>query len=428
MKRSKSVFLSVILLAVWAVAASCQTADTINPAAKLIEEGNTCYANKQYPEALSAYAKAAKADPNSEWAALAYYERAKTFKEMGKDAEAVSECSKSIAVDPLMNIGIAYLLRGFLYEKTGDYRDAFADYSKVLIINPKDKIAAACRDEILLKAYAEFTSKGLAAFDAGLNAYNGKDARLANKKLNEALSCFADARIFDTGAQTSSGMTNLTKGFLHQIIARGVLDAMKPADSKYVTLMQLSRAYYTLSVANAYYERALSILKYEKFINYVNERKGINDQDMAMARDRFAKLDNASANYIRAIDLEARCVANFDAAGELIAANDQGGARRLLGENDTMAAELKNLKASNAEGISSLSGAYAKLNTILSRPLSDAAWAQANKASLEGEIAAYISDLQHAKSSLANVELLNSCSELLKNGSALQKTAGKIGK
>ena len=130
---------------------------------------------------------------------------------------------------------------------------------------------------------------------------------------------------------------------------------------------------------------------------------------------------------MKAAELEAACIVNFDVVGDLIAAGDRDGAKRVLDENDNLAADLKKLKSADADGISSLSRAYARLNTILSYPLIDIEWLAANKASLKEEINACLSDLNRAKSGLVNKALLNTCSGLLKNVSAIQKVTKRGG-
>jgi len=423
----KRTFFFLILFSVGALNAACPQADLPSRASTFIQQGNACYDNKEYSQAISSYTEVFKEDPKSIEAALAHYKCAKAFQAMGKYDDAISECSQSIAIDPLMNGAIAYLLRGFLYEKTGNYKDAVSDYSKVLIINPRDEVADVCRKRLLLRAYVEFTNKGLAAFDSGVNAYNVRNDVSAREHLDEALWFFACARRFKTGDTTAIGMTNFTKGLRYQILAREVLDARKPADSDDATMLELRKAYYPLAVASIYYDKALPCLKYEKLINSLKERKAVNDQDMAMVKNKLPTIDRDSANCMKATELEAACVVNFDAASALIAADDHEGARRLLNENDNLAADLKRLKAVNAEGIRYLSSAYARLNTILSYPLQNAVWIEAHKASLENETNAYISDLDRAKSVLVNVALLNTCSGLLQDISALQKTIKEAG-
>ena len=424
----KKTFFFLALFSVVVAIAAYRQAGGPSIASDRIKQGNACYDNKEYSKAISIYTKAVRANPKSVLAALAHYKCAKAFEAMGKYNDAISECSKSIAIDPLMNMAVAYFLRGFLYEKTGSYIDALSDYSKVLIINPDDKAASLCRKRTLLTGYAEFTKEGLAAFDSGVNAYNGRDYLSARKDLGRALSLFAYARRFDNSDKTAFGMMNFTKGLLHQMIARKILDAMKPADSNYATVAQLRKVYYPLAAANTYYDSALLCLKDERRINSVKERKAVNDRDMAMVADRLPKLEYGSGDYMKAVELEAECIVNFDAASELLAAGDHEGAGQVLNKNDNLAAKLKRLESVNADGISRLSGAYAGINTILSHPLRDTAWIRANKASLENEINACINDLDAAKSGLMNAGLINTCSGLLQNVSVLRKTIEEAGK
>jgi tetratricopeptide (TPR) repeat protein len=326
-----------------------------------------------------------------------------------------------------MNGAIAYLLRGFLYEKTGKYKDAISDYSKVLLIDPKNKAAGLCRKRILLRGYAAFTKAGLAAFDSGVNAYNNRDGLSAKKELGKALVLFANASRLDTGGKTAPGMTNFAKGLIYQISARENLDATKPADSRYAKAAQMRRAYHPLAVANAYYERAGQYLKDKKLTSLLKDYKTVNDRDLIMARGRFPNLEYGSSKYMRAVETEANCIVNFDIAGESLAAGNHNEAKRVLSKNESMASDLKRLKSPNADGIGRLARAYSRLDTILSYPLRDTAWMKANRATIEKEISACVDELGAAKSGLVDVALLNTCSKLLKNLSAIQAMVEKAG-
>jgi len=419
-------FFLVVFSAGVSIAASQQVGPP-SPARDYIKQGNTCYNNKEYSKALSVYTKAANEDPKSALAALAHYKCAKTFATMGKHDNAISECSEAIAIDPLMNKGLAYLLRAFLYEKTGKYIEAVSDYAKALIINPDDKEASARRQRLLTAIYTKFTEEGTAAFNSGLAAYNGRQDAPARKDLDRAVSLFAYAMTFDIGDKTAFAMANFTKGLMYQMMAREILDAIKPASSNREATPQLVSAYYTLALANAYYGKAFPLLKDEKLKNSLKELKAVNDKDMAMVRPRITGLEARSEKYIKAVDLEAACIVNFDAASQSIATGDHDGAKRILDENYAMAEDLRKLKSANAEGMRYLTNAYAGINTIFSYPLTDRSWLKANKTTLDSKIDDCLKDLGHAKSALVNKELVNNCSGLLKNVSVLKDMFKKIG-
>ena len=424
----KRTFFFLIIFSAWASTAACQQLDHPSIASDYIKKGNACYDNKEYSKAISIYTKAANEDPKDILAALAHYKCAKTFERMGKHNEAISECSKSIVINPLMNKGLTYFLRAFLYEKNGKYIEAVSDYSKALVVDPDNKEAAVRRQRLLIEIYKKFTNEGLAAFNRGLAAYNGRKDAQARKDLDRAASLFAYAMSFNIGDKNVFAMENLTKGLLFRIMTREVLDTIKPASSDREVAPQLVSAYYTLAVTNAYYGKALSLLENEKLKNSLKEFIAVNDKDMDMVSSRIVGLESRSKSYIKAVDLEAACIVNFDAVSQAIAIGDHDGAKRILDENDSMASNLKKLKSANAEGMRYLANAYAGLNAIFSYPITDRTWLKANKAKLDSKIGDCLKDLGHAKSALVNKELVNNCSRVLKNVLVLKDTFEKIGK
>ena len=423
----KRVFFFLVLFSGWASIAVCQQADNLSQARDYIKNGNACYDKKEYSKAISLYTKAIDEDPKNILAALAHCKCAMVFEAMGKPSEAISECSKAIAVNPLVNKGLAYALRAFLYEKTGKYIEAVSDYSKALIINPDYKEAQVRYQGLLIEIYTKFTNEGMAAFNSSLAAYSGRKDASAREDLDKAASLFAYAMSFDIGDKTAFAMANFTKGLTLQIMTREILSTIALESSDKEATPQLVSAYYTLAVTNAYYKKAFPLLKDEKLKNSLKELKAVNDRDMDMVRPRVVGLKASLEKYIKAVDLEAECIVNFDAASQSIAAGDHDGAKRILDENDSMASDLRKLKSANAEGIRYLTNAYAGLNTILSYPLTDRSWLKANKAALDSKINDCLKALGYAKSALVSKELVNNCSRLSKNVSVLKDMFKKIG-
>lgn len=427
MAVKKTLFL-LALFSLTASLAACQQASGPDLAVSLIKEGNACYENKEYPKAAELYAKAAKEAPKSAIAGLAHYNRAETFLAMGQYDEAISECSKAIAIDPLMDMGITYFLRGEIYEKTGKYMNAISDYCKVLIIDSGDEMVLQCLKRAMRAEYAELTKEGMSIFDSGMKAYSGRDYLSAEKDLGGALSLFDKARIFDKSDKTASGMGNFIKGLIYRMAAEKIMNVPYPKNSNDAAVSALKKVYYPLAAANAYYDSALLCLKDYKLSNSVREHKKANDRDMAMVVKMLPRLDKISGDYTRITELQAECIVNFYTASELLAANDHEGVKEVLDKNDDLAAKLKKLESADADGISRLSGAYAALDTLLSHPLEDMEWVTANKASLESELGACVSSLEAAKAGLKNAALLKICSGLLQNVSDLRKAIGEAGK
>ena len=423
----KRILSLLILFSLVASIAACQEPNSPNLADRDIRQGDVFYDKKQYSKAIPLYEKAAKENPNDLIGAVAHYKKAMALNAMNKYGDAISECSKSIAIDPLTNKGFAYLLRGILYEKTGKYIEAASDYSKALIINPDYKEAGIRRQRLLIGIYTKFTNEGLAAFTRGLAAYNKKENASARKYLDKASLLFAAAMNFDIGDKTAFTITNFTKGLMFQMIANDVLATIKPESSNREAKLQLVKAYYPMAIANAYYKKASSLLKNEKLKNWLTKLKAVNDKNMDMLRPRIDGLESWSDKYTKAADLEGACIVNFDAASYSISAGDHDGAKGIIDEIDNTVSELRRTKSANALGIGYLSNAYAVLNTIFSYPLTNRSWLKKNKAILDEKIDECLKDLASAKSALVTKELVNNCSRVLKTVSALKDMFKKMG-
>ena len=423
----KKALLYVAIFLAGVATAFCQQAAPPDAELSRIKEANAFYNNKDYPKALSLYTKAAEENPKNTLGALAHYKCAKVLVATGKDDDAISECSKSIAIDPTMNKAIAYILRAYLYEKCGKIIEAIFDYSKALIVNPDDKETWVRRQRLLIGMYVQSTREGVAAFSSGLAAYKGNDDASARKDLDKAALLFAQAAGFNIGDKTAFAMADATKGLTFQIMTRETLEKMKSASSDKEASGRLASAYYTLAVTNAYYKKAIPLVKNEKLKNSLNELNSENDKDMETVRPRLAGLKSSAQNYIKGADLEASCIVNFDAAGLSITIGDNKEAKRILNENSSMVPDLRKLKSANAEGINYMTNAYAGLNAIFSSPLTDRSWLKANKKALDRNLDDCLNDLKHAQGAVRNKELVNNCSSLSKNVSALKDILKKVG-
>ena len=142
---------------------------------------------------------------------------------------------------------------------------------------------------------------------------------------------------------------------------------------------------------------------------------------------RISGLEAHSENYVKAADLEAACIVDFDAAGQAMASGDHDGAKRIIDEIDNTVSDLRRTKSPNSLGIGYLASAYSGLNTIFSYPLTDISWLKANRQTLDGKINDLIKDLDSAKSALVTKELISNCSVLSKNVSPLKNMLNKIG-
>jgi len=423
----KKTLLFLVLFSVIASSALCQETDTLSPALEQIKQANASFDKKDYSKAISIYRKVSANNPDNIFGALAHYECAVALEATGKYNDAISECSKSIEINPFMNDGISYLLRGTLYKKTGKFEDAVCDYNIVLLINPDNEAARTARDEILFQWYALSTDEGLASLSKGLAACSSKNDAQATKDLDKALTLLNNARAFYVDDKTAFAMVLFVKGLKYRMAARNILDNMKPTDPAGSETPQLVNAYYDLAMAEAYYKKSISCLKDEALINPLKDEKEQNDRELTLLRNRIDKLDAGSNIYTKMTDLEARAIVNFDVAGDLLTSGDSDGLKQILDENRSIATNLKKLNKEIAEGIDYLSEAYAKLSNIFSYDIMDPEWIKANKESLSKEISACSKDVSAAKTAFTDTAFTDNCSGLLKNIALLEKLIEKAG-
>lgn len=330
----------------------------------------------------------------------------------------IALCQRAGYSDPASD----YVKQGDAYYNDKKYPEAVSEYIKARTINPDDKAADQGIKRIGQKFYAKFMNEGFAALNSGLEAYKGK-ATLVRKDLEKALNLFTYAKVFETQGKTASGMAHYTKGIINQMNAANILEDAASANSA----EQLKKAYYSLALVDAYYNRALQYLKNEQLRDSIKERKALNDRDTAMVRGKLTRLESGSERYMKAADLEAECVVNFQSAGELLMAGDHDGVKKILDENNGLAAELKALNSAEAEGIESMVRAYSALNDIFSQPPEGKRWTKASIASLANRLSACVTDLGNAKSRLADRALSGISSDLMDRVSKMHKDVKEAG-
>jgi tetratricopeptide (TPR) repeat protein len=98
--------------------------------------GLKLYQAGKYEEALLEYNKAIEIQPKD----YAYYfNRARTYLEMGETAKAISDYTKVIELSPDLFLFRAYYGRGYTHFEAHQYDAAIADFNKSISIDPKDE-------------------------------------------------------------------------------------------------------------------------------------------------------------------------------------------------------------------------------------------------------------------------------------------------
>lgn len=82
-------------------------------------------------QAVSDFSEAIRLDPKS---ALAHYNRGNAYFDLKKLAEAAADFDAAVAIDP--SFALAFYNRGLVYEKRGDKDRAIADYVHALNLDP----------------------------------------------------------------------------------------------------------------------------------------------------------------------------------------------------------------------------------------------------------------------------------------------------
>ncbi|KAF5189336.1 Small glutamine-rich tetratricopeptide repeat-containing protein alpha, partial [Thalictrum thalictroides] len=112
----------------------CQTIDSLNLAETFKLQGNRAMQSKLYSDAIELYTYAiALCQSNSVY----YCNRAAAFTQIHKYIEAITDCKRSIEIDP--NYSKAYSRLGLAYYAQGNYRDAIdKGFMKALQLDPNN--------------------------------------------------------------------------------------------------------------------------------------------------------------------------------------------------------------------------------------------------------------------------------------------------
>lgn len=425
-KIRKSFFLLITLSALAAVPA-CSNVDNKKLFNDLFAQANKYYDNKEYLKAADTYAKAAGIKPIRARTALARYKCARAYKAAGKNDSAIAECSRAIAVDPLFNKGISYRLRGSLYEKTGKYKQAVSDYSKALLINPNNRMIDRARRRVLMRCSVEFAKEGAKVFDEGVSSLNvKKNLQAAKQDFGRALSLFAYARKLSPDNKVATGFVNVSKAVFYEICGLENIALLKQGDTNYTAMAQLRKAYYPFVLADNYFKRSLLYLKSTALINIINSFRNINTESINIVKQYAPQVDYDAAKSMKSAELEATCIANFDAANELIVSGDHDGARELIEDNKNIMSGSAGTYSENAQGIIILADAYLALNKISAYPPADIILLKADFEAINADIAACAKSLGRARSALKNAMLINICDRLRQDIDAMKKSVEQV--
>ncbi|KAL5704361.1 hypothetical protein ACHQM5_022801 [Ranunculus cassubicifolius] len=111
-----------------------KTINCLNLADTFKSQGNKAMQSKLYPDAIELYTYAIALCGRN---AVYYCNRAAAFTQMNKNTEAITDCKKSIEIDP--NYSKAYSRLGLAYYAQGQYRDAIEKgFSKALQLDPNN--------------------------------------------------------------------------------------------------------------------------------------------------------------------------------------------------------------------------------------------------------------------------------------------------
>ncbi|PIA47387.1 hypothetical protein AQUCO_01400212v1 [Aquilegia coerulea] len=112
----------------------CQTIDSLNLAETFKSQGNRAMQSKLYSDAIELYTYAIALCQSN---AVYYCNRAAAFTQIHKYMEAITDCKKSIEIDP--NYSKAYSRLGLAYYAQGNYRDAIdIGFMRALQLDPEN--------------------------------------------------------------------------------------------------------------------------------------------------------------------------------------------------------------------------------------------------------------------------------------------------
>jgi PQQ-dependent catabolism-associated CXXCW motif protein len=98
-----------------------------------LARGDDFYEEKDYEQAVAAYAQAIRANPKN---ADAYSKRGNAYREKGEFGYAIDDYTEEINLNP-QNKSAAYVTRGMAYFAIGDHEHAIDDYDRAITIEPK---------------------------------------------------------------------------------------------------------------------------------------------------------------------------------------------------------------------------------------------------------------------------------------------------
>ena len=156
-----------------------------NHATELMAAGDYANAGKYYDAAVAA-------DPG---AYLIVYNRAMYFRHMHQWERALRDLNTSLRIKPVFTE--AYLMRGAINDRLGNYRDALADYNGLVKIFPRDSGLRDCRASLLATCPDASVRNGQAAISDATAA-----CKMANwgapQFIDTLAAAYAEAGDFDS--------------------------------------------------------------------------------------------------------------------------------------------------------------------------------------------------------------------------------------
>ena len=249
----------------------------------------------------------------SEATAVDWYNKGHSFLSSGNYRDAVNAFSR--AIDLNLQFAEAYVCRGVAYDKLGDSEPAITDWSKAIELNPKGAIAYHNRGWAFFRkrhhddALGDF-NKALSINPNYYGAYLGRGwAFLRKFQYDEALQDFNKAislKPDNVEGYNGRGFTEYKKGQYDNAIEDSNkairINANHPA-------IYSNRGYTYLELG----KNQLAVTDFQKSIEL--KEKNIRDCyiGLSIACFRQNKIEDAKANYQKAIEIEPLCKNGLDA-------------------------------------------------------------------------------------------------------------------